>query len=245
MRLLPLLLLFSLMARAQWPLPAIPDTLRTPQRRAAFLARHYWEQADTARLEEGFATFAALLRIIPDTARREPLRALMGGLNAEVLYRVDDLAQKYLAETLSPQRSDTLYIRYLQARTLTPMDEAGRQRAAFLLKDFTKALPGTPAPDLRLDGTTLYNVLRPHTLLLFYSPTCEDCRRTIDTLRRDTSLHVVAIYGGVDRRAYRRHRRSMPALWRVFYCPEAPSRYYIPHTPTLYVIDDGHVTSRE
>ncbi|MCM1096200.1 MAG: DUF5106 domain-containing protein, partial [Terasakiella sp.] len=67
-------------AARELPLPVVPDSLRTPAARAAYVVGHYWDAmdwtdttalADTAFIEGTFAGFAAVMPHAPaaDAAR--------------------------------------------------------------------------------------------------------------------------------------------------------------------------------
>ena len=63
----------------QLPLPAVPEELRSPEERAAFVSSHFWDaldfsrdsrSLDTAFIEQNFANYLAVLSGTPASADR-------------------------------------------------------------------------------------------------------------------------------------------------------------------------------
>ena len=75
-------------AQTAFSLPAVPDTLRTAEKRAAYLLVHYWDSMDfnwpdvkSAEVEQAFADFASVLPVGTEEAARAPFaRALVDKL---------------------------------------------------------------------------------------------------------------------------------------------------------------------
>ena len=91
-----------------------------------------------------------------------------------------------------------------------------------------------------------------YILLLFYDPSCDDCRRTeaeiaasrhIGRMIDAGEMAVVAISPDGDTEEWRSHAATMPAAWTVG-CDTAHSidrdgLYLIAATPTLYLLDSA------
>ncbi|MBR2881615.1 MAG: DUF5106 domain-containing protein [Prevotella sp.] len=71
-------------AQTAFSLPAVPDTLRTAEKRAAYLLVHYWDNLDfnwpnvkSAEVEQAFADFASVLPVGTEEAARAGIDTLM------------------------------------------------------------------------------------------------------------------------------------------------------------------------
>ena len=107
---------------------------------------------------------------------------------------------------------------------------------------------------LTRDGVArrLSDISARYILLLFYDPSCDDCRRTeaeiaashhIGNMLATGEMAVVAISPDGDTDEWRSHAATMPAAWTVG-CDTAHSidrdgLYLIAATPTLYLLDSA------
>ena len=123
----------SLQAQAQedFPYPSVPAELTTPQERADYVVRHYWDNInfqDTTlihrpgMIEQGFVNFIDLL---PHLGKLELVgwqvfteKAL--GKNATYDNYLKRLAERYLYTATSPMRNDSLYCHLLAAINQLP-----------------------------------------------------------------------------------------------------------------------------
>lgn len=239
------LFLFPLTSLAQdWPLPAVPSTLRTPAARAAYITLHYFDaidfagpqMCDSAYVEQGFATFAAVLNLAADSAQTAAIHHLVS-LPANEW--IDFFAEKYWAEDTSPQRNDRAFLCFLKGRAETS------PRAKFLYAEFSKGKVGTAAPAftfLNREGKRQSMQAAKPEAILFYNPDCDHCQQAIAQLRDST--HVLAIYGGNDKALWLRTCHTLPAQWTVGYAPQVAEQYYIPKMPYLYHLRNGIITGR-
>lgn len=262
-------LLFPSVAQAQteaFPYPAVPETLRTPQARGAFLAEHYWDNfsfSDTTCIhkpeltELGFVNFIDLLPRVDSTA------AVRGvAVFSAVAFRQDtpsnvrsyfaDLAEHYLYDPNSPLRSDVLYMMFLERLSAaSSFGPAERERFSFRLKNLAKNQVGTPAADFRFidrrgQESTLYATKSDLTLLYFYDPDCENCHETTALfsqnrlLTDNPRLTVLAVYPDADTDFWRQHPQSFPSSWVDAYSPDGEvgaQLYFIRATPTILLLD--------
>ena len=171
------------------PLPAVPDTLRTPQRRAAYILDHFWDAmdfADTLRtrdrgfMEQNLANYFSLFPHA-DTAALVPtveqlLHAAGGDRRTTTL--LAEIAEKYLYEPDSPLYDESHYQRFLRALLRLPHPDAAETvRYRYQLASIRKNSPGTRAADFRyIDRQgrrrTLGRTQGSRLLLIFYDPAC-------------------------------------------------------------------------
>ena len=245
------------------PLPAMPDSLRTPQARAAYLALHFWdaldfaadsEALDTAFMEQSFANYLSVADIAeaPDAAaamRRLAGRAVVA---PEAFDLLEYVADRYLDNPNSPMRSEKLYEHWLNALRADSALYAGR---AFTIDSRLHRIamnrPGTVAADfgmLILDGrrTTMHGTLgKGRTLLMFYDPACENChsiRRSLAAASMPEDISIVAVAVDGTQEQWRADAAEMPAGWTVGYALdalEARDIYFFAALPTFYLLDSG------
>lgn len=228
----------------------IPDSLRTPHDRAAYLAMHYWDSLDfadptvvldTLFVEQSFVDFLTLLPIITPAETDSATARLMRltAVNPAASRLLALTAEKYLDFTDSPFYSDPFYLSFLRAvNTDANLPAADKARFAYRLDMALKNLPGTPATDFPLtlrDGssTTIRNLPAPgvNRLLIFYDPECDHCVDFIHTLAAnpavtaavaDGSLSVTAVYTEGDPEVYARSAALIPPTWTDALTPDNP-----------------------
>jgi len=233
--------------RAQvFPYPAIPNELRTPDERGAYLLAHYWDNfdfADTTLIhkpeitEQGFANFLDLLpRIgLDSTAAVIGVKSFAEKAFAErtpsvVRTHFAKLTEHYLYDPNSPLRSDDLYLLFLPRLCAAKWDEATLTRYRYAMENLRKNQPGALATDfVYLDRGgrkgTLYETEGEMLLLYFYDPDCEDCHRTTEEMRKDSlfcgnpRLKVLAIYPYENVEEWRTKVQPFPSDWIDAYSP--------------------------
>ena len=247
-------------------LPVVPDTLRAPRERAAYVVEHFWDNmcfADTALsrnkawMEQNFVNFLSVMPHAPveavDTAFAGLLRraAVDEGATA-VVY---DLAEQYLSEWQSPMHNDDFFISFLKAAIAEPAVAAlYGDRSRYLLEVVQKNRPGSIAADfgfVQADGSehTLHKWLKQPTLLVLYSADCDHCRATIGQLRQHAALaaaveqgkmSVLAVCIDDDMALWRSQSGSMPKQWTVGFdggkIMDAES-YELSDLPAIYLLD--------
>ena len=153
-------------AAGMLPMPAIPDSLRTVEDRAAYFVTHYWDamdfedtslSLDTAFVEQNFSNFIALLPVAPTAVADSAVGSLLARSAAEP--RAFELlvatADNYLDHPNSPMRNEETYILFLR-HLLAPsvvspalLTESSRLRLEHRLEEALKNRPGTRAADFR------------------------------------------------------------------------------------------------
>lgn len=250
---------------SELPLPAVPDSLRTPAKRASYILAHFWDKmdfADTALshnrefIELNFVNF---INLYPH-ADKESLPAISAGFlakaTADPVTRgiVYDLIDIYLASPDSPMQNDDSYITLMQQWVKLPLNEYELQEPAYRLAAALKNRPGTKAADFKYitsDGkkSSLSATSASKTLLLFYDPDCDHCNETITALRSDKlinkligegALKVLAVYPETNTQLWETTKDSMPDNWTVGRDLSEildHELYDIPEMPGIYLLD--------
>ncbi len=248
------------------PLPAVPDTLRTPQRRAAYILDHFWDAmdfADTLRtrdrgfMEQNLANYFSLFPHA-DTAALVPtverlLHAAGGDRRTTTL--LAEIAEKYLYEPDSPLYDESHYQRFLRALLRLPYPDAAETvRYRYQLASIRKNSPGTRAADFRyIDRQgrrrTLGRTQGSRLLLIFYDPACDHCLRTMERLAHDASLGrlietgeltVLALFADGEEAEWRRSLGNLPEKWLAgldISGVQEHELYVLRELPALYLLD--------
>lgn len=246
---------------AELPMPSVPDSLRSVEERAAYVARHYWDamdfrdrslSLDTAFVEQNFANFAAILPMAPPTDASVAVSALLDSVavDPEAFSLMASTAEKYLDEPNSPMRDEETYILFLRYLSTAPsLSEVERLRPRHRLEEALRNRPGTVATDFEFvdrSGATrrLSEAVRGAdvTLLIFYDPDCEHCKEIIGALagmQFPAGVAVLAIDAEDDADAWQRTKQSLPPSWTVGFATTPildRELYSLPASPTLYVL---------
>ena len=231
--------------QTQFPFPAIPEVLTSPDERKAYLLTHYWEQfdfADTTLVnnrdvtEQGFVNFIALLAggTTPEDLMRESLEnwcmAFVGQEHARKV--LTQTADDYLYNPNSPFYNEGLYGIYLEALLgKLPQTDAMRSAYRFKLELVKRNNVGDKATDFTYyqpDGTRRTLATTPvkndRLLLMFYDPECESCHEVLLQMAADTALaeavragklSVLAVYTEGNDEAWRKALPDLPEGWMV------------------------------
>lgn len=252
------------------PLPVLPDSLRTPQSRAAYISLHFWdmldfgddsEALDTAFVEQSFVNYLSVLDIAdPVDAAAAMCNLVERAARAQAAFELlEYVADRYLEDPNSPMRSEKLYEHWLNAlRADSKLYADRRMQIDSRLERIAMNRPGTIAADFRLltlDGrrSTMLNTLgKSRTLVMFYDPTCENChtiRRALAAaeLPEDISILAVAVDG--TQSSWRTDAAEMPKDWTIAFALDALETddiYFFAAMPTFYLLDaDGKVLLKD
>lgn len=248
-------------------LPSIPPMYTTPEQRADFLVKHYWDHtnlADTNYIhhpevtEQGWANFCDILNHVPLATAQEAMRGLMNKASAErkVFDYLTNLADKYLYDPNSPMRNEEFYIPVLEAMVASPLlDETDKIRPVARLKLAEKNRIGTKALDFTYTlasgaQNTLYHIKSRYTLLFISNPGCQACGEivgrmktmsVIDQMLANKSLTILSIYPDEELDEWKKHYNDFPAEWINAYDKKLVIReqqlYDLKAIPTLYLLD--------
>lgn len=233
---------------------------------------HFWELydfTDTALInkpevaEQMLVDYLSLLPGLSNGQACSCIKELVkkSEVNPTVNYWFREQLEHYLYDTNSPMRNDEYYISVLE-EVLNSENLNGmmRMRPIYQLKMLKKNSRGTQANDFTFvssDGQriNLWDISTGYTLLLFYDPFCEHCRRTINELAESSvinrllavgepappGLTLAAICMEGDMEEWQKLYSVLPAAWLNGYdsANELMEKelYFLRSFPSLYLLD--------
>ncbi|MBD9093702.1 DUF5106 domain-containing protein [Bacteroides stercorirosoris] len=248
-------------------LPVIPALLNTPESRADYLVRHYWENVDFADttyldhrevMEQAWVDYIDIMKLVPEETAISAIKQMYkdAGKKKKVFFYFTDLAEKYLYDPNSPMRNEELYIPVLDAmlestvlddtekilpkgrRELAEQNRLGRQA-----EDFTYTLVSGKSG-------TLYGVKADYTLLFINNPGCHACEEGIKELKQAPAINkefeagnlkILSVYPDEDKEEWERHLSDFPKEWINGYDKKLMIKeknlYDLKAIPTLYLLD--------
>lgn len=250
---------------AGFVLPALPDTLTTPEQRANHLALHYWDSLDMSRqdvvasdvVSQAFANFVSIL---PYATRRAEAFAMLWRRSyphRDAFYHMLYLAEWYLYDVSSPQRNEEFYIEALETILADDaIEDIDKLASTAQLELLRRNRVGDVATDFAFvdrEGVKhhLSEYRAEYVLLLFGSAECEECKllkRAIDAntrlwmMLRRGSLAIVAITLTEDESAWL--QTTTPDRWVEGWDSEQllerEAIYDLTTKPRLYLLDSEH-----
>lgn len=252
-------------AMTELPVPIIPDSLVTPDERAAYVVCHYWDAmdftdpvmaGDSALVEQSFSNFIALLPYADPNNRQQAVSTLLDravNSTTDAYNLVMSTAEHYLWDPESPYCSEELYLPFVDyALTRNKEDIVYAYRRDVIIKN----RPGSLAPDFKVRDRNGDNIrLHGHdsgtaTLLMFYEPDCDRCNAAIEAMTADPglnqaiaagSLRLLAVYIGDNTDAWTKHASTLPQTWQVAIDSQSvidnDELYTVRATPSFYLID--------
>ena len=226
-----LFLLSTLVVKAQevlFPYPDIPDEVEASEARLAYMLNHFWQHyvfADTTAThrqvgEQGMVDFLNLLQHADSLTAAKSAAAWADSLaaNTSATPFFIDLMERYLADPESPVHNDLVYAHLLRALPQTP-------QRIWLLQQVEKNQVGSRAADIIVtlnDGhrRPLRKVEAALTLIVFFDPDCERC-------------HALDVLLSQEPRIQQNPRLTVVRVK----ADDLHGEYYIPHTPSLYLLD--------
>lgn len=248
-------------------LPVIPAMLSTPELRADYLVRHYWENVDFADttyldhrevMEQAWVDYIDIMKLVPEETAISAIKQMYKDAEKKkkVFFFFTDLAEKYLYDPNSPMRNEELYIPVLDAmlestvlddtekilpkgrRDLAEQNRPGRQA-----EDFTYTLVSGKSG-------TLYGVKANYTLLFINNPGCHACEEGIKELKQAPAINkefeagnlkILSVYPDEDKEEWERHLSDFPKEWINGYDKKLMIKeknlYDLKAIPTLYLLD--------
>ena len=190
---------------AGFVLPAIPETLTTPEQRADYLTQHYWDSLDMADMKAvesdvTRAAFADFVSILPYcTSQRDAFATLWRRCYPyrDAYYYMLELAEFYLYDVASPQRNEEMYIEALeQIVESASIKDIDKIAAAKQLELLTKNRVGERATNFtfvdKQDAEhSLSEYQTDYVLLLFASADCDECKRMKRDIDANTRLWIM------------------------------------------------------
>lgn len=248
-------------------MPVIPTMLRTPELRADYLVRHYWENinfADTNYVhhpeitEQAWVNYIDLMKLVPTQTADNALKELFAQAEKEKkCYRyLMDMADKYLYDPDSLLHNEELYISVLDALIASPVlndtekirpqarrELAQKNRVGTQVIDFTYTLASGAQG-------TLHALKAPYTLLFINNPGCHTCAEnrealkqapTISHLITQKELKLLSFYPGEELDEWKKHLSDYPSEWLNSYDAQQMVQekgiYDLKVIPTLYLLD--------
>ena len=245
------------------PLPAVPDSLRHPERRAEFVMKHFWDAMDwrdTALtrddlfMEQNAANFYSIFHLTDSVTASEAVAAMFGAasVDPEAYRRIAEISQTYLFEPESPVVNDETFlvvadrlladgrlgeadlVRLEDARGAALLNRVGHRGADFEFVD-------RDGRKRRLSDAVS---AADRTILMFYDPDCQDCALFEHHLENaglsDVGVVMISPYGEQDG-LWARHAATMPARWIVGLPVaddfEDAGMYELRSTPTVLLLD--------
>lgn len=230
-------------------LPSIPETIKVPQQRAAYILLHFWDNMDWNNkdlisndnfMEQNLSTYFDLFNHVATEDISPAVVRLIeqASVSPDAIEKIGAIADLYLYDTQSPIMNESYY-RIIVERLLDS-NKISDYRATILqaaLDDMSKNAPGTVATSfpftLRNGSTTELKkeINRSgRTILLFYDPDCDDCAMVeslmqsnakINSSIADGSLKVVAVCPyTVETDDWATHASTLPSTWTVGYSPD-------------------------
>lgn len=241
--------------------------LNTPESRADYLVRHYWENVDFTDttyldhrevMEQAWVDYIDIMKIVPEETAISAIKQMYqdAGKKKKVFFFFTDLAEKYLYDPNSPMRNEELYIPVLDAmlestvlddtekilpkgrRDLAEQNRLGRQA-----ENFTYTLVSGKSG-------TLYGVKANYTLLFINNPGCHACEEGIKELKQAPAINkefetgnlkILSVYPDEDKEEWERHLSDFPKEWINGYDKKLMIKeknlYDLKAIPTLYLLD--------
>ncbi|MDD3037861.1 DUF5106 domain-containing protein [Bacteroides sp.] len=248
-------------------LPSIPQMMTTPEQRADFLVKHYWDNvnfADTNYIhhpditEQAWADYCDILNHVPLETAHEAIKKTIKQTNVDkkVFSYITNLADKYLYDPNSPLRNEEFYIPVLEAMiTSTVLDETEKIRPKARLKLAHKNRIGTKALDFTYTLASgaqgsLYQLKADNILLFLNNPGCHACTETIEQLKnapiinkllKENKLIVLSVYPDEELDEWKKHLSEFPKEWINGYDKKFTIKeqqvYDLKAIPTLYLLN--------
>ena len=252
-------------------LPVIPAMLTTPESRADYLVRHYWENVDfndtiwlnhQEMLEQAWVDYIDLMRLVPKETINNALRQVYKNAEKQKPFfsYFTTLADKYLYDPNSPMRNEELYITVLDAilesdvldetEKILPNERrklAERNRPGRLAEDFTYTLSSGK-------NGTLHDLKAQYTLLFINNPGCHACEESLTELKQAPAINreleaerlkILAIYPDEELQEWKRHLSDFPKEWINGYDKglviKEKNLYDLKAIPTLYLLDQKKI----
>lgn len=248
-------------------LPEIPVMYTSPEQRADFLVKHYWDNfdfADTGYIhlpeitEQAFVDFVDVANHSSMEVVSEGMKRMMTKAEKEkkMFNHFVSLADKYLYDPNSPFRNEEFYIPILEKMMETDMlDDVEKTRPQYRLKLALKNRLGTKALNFTYTTQsgkqgTLYALPSEYILIYINNPGCHACTEiseglkqsgTVQYLLSEKRMAILCIYPDEDLDEWKKHQHEFPSNWINAYDKGAAIRgndlYDLKAIPSLYLLD--------
>lgn len=249
-------------------LVAPPKTLVTPEERADFLVRHYWDNfdfLDTTYIhfpeitEQAMADYVDLFSYTGTKTVDSSIGSMLDKAEREPkMYNYFvALFKKYLYDPNSPLRNEEYYLLVLgHVLKSEALDAAELARLKFAFEMLQKNRVGEGSTDFTYTLAsgktgTLYGLKSAYTLLLFYNPDCHSCEEIMDFLKSSSAINqllsagrlvILAVYPDENLEVWKKHLSDIPDSWINSYDDkqilEKKKMYDLKAIPTIYLLDE-------
>lgn len=251
----------------KFTLPEIPAMYTSPEQRADFLVKHYWDNfdfADTSYTHLPEITEQAYVDFL-DVTNHSSMESALDGMKRLMTQTEKDkkvfdyfitLADKYLYDPNSPFRNEELYIVVLEKMVETKhLDDTEKTRPQYRLELAQKNRLGTKALNFTYTMQsgkqgTLYGVNAEYTLLYINNPGCHACgeitegmkhSQIIQYLLSEKRMTILCVYPDEDLEEWKNHQSDFPSNWINGYDKGTVMRdknlYDLKAIPSLYLLD--------
>ena len=232
----------SIPTKREFSMPSIPDSIKRPEHRAAYLVSNYWNNfhfADTTYIhlpditEQAFVDYLDILPHLEiDNVHCSISNMLDKAIEMDTTHKVYlyflELYKSYLYDANSPMLNEEIYIivaNYILEDTVSNI--AVKERAKFNLSMMLKNRKGNIATDIiyttdKGETSNLHSLDKAYTLLYFYNPDCHACKETstylmespvIKELLEKGRLDILALYPDEDISLWKKYIMHIPPSW--------------------------------
>lgn len=248
-----------------FPVPLVPDSLKTLQQRSDYMVEHYWDFCDfkkafssKSKMSESFNTYLSFLPYSTPEVARNGIARLLKSLEKQP----DDLlfigreAENMLYSDSAEFVGEDIYLMFAKAvATNKKIDKASRSRFVHQAELLEHNRVGLKAPDFEYadrDGVMRHfdSDSASVVLLMISDPDCEDCRMARIRLDADINatklidkgvLKVVCITSVENTPQWRDAVKNYPQKWVVGASDTFDDKYNFFSTPSFYLLNDEHI----
>ena len=248
-----------------FPVPLVPDSLKTLQQRSDYMVEHYWDFCDfkkafssKSKMSESLNTYLSFMPYASSDVIRNGIAKLLKSLEKQP----DDLlyfgreAENMLYSDSAEFVGEEIYLMFAKAVAGNKkIDKASRSRFVHHADLLEHNRVGLKAPDfLYADRNGVMRHFDSDTarvvLLMINDPDCEDCRMARIRLDADINttklidkgvLKVVNITPSECTPEWRNEVRNYPQKWVVGASDSFDDSYNFFSTPSFYLLNDEHI----
>lgn len=252
-------------AQPYFPVPLVPDSLKTLQQRSDYLVEHYWDFCDLKKafsskpkMAESFNTYLSFMPYATAEVSHASVAKFLKSLEKQPndLLFIAREAENSLFTDSAEFSGENLYLMFAQAVAQNKkIDRASRARFVRHAELLENNRVGHKAPDFvytdRNGQTRNFDSDTARVVVLMISdPECEDCRMARIRLDADINatklidkglLKIVSITPSAATPQWRDAVKNYPEKWVVGASDTFDDKYNFFTTPSFYLINNDHV----
>lgn len=243
-------------------MPVPPQSITRLDQRCNFIVENYWKtfnpKSSFSSLDRLDKTLGVFFDVTPyataDTVHLAIDRLIEQVVKAkpENLLTLTKMVERWCYADTSEYLSEELYFPFVEAVALNKKVK-GPLRARFVnqYNQIKNSKVGTTLENfefIRPDGSKAQfnSITAPQLLIMFYDPSCTDCRLAKARLSADFVLNslidadvlaILALYPDEPNDEWRADAESMPSNWIIGALPEAESMFTMRLQPEIYYLD--------